>query len=67
METYGGIDVNTNLFVHGPMDFAKTVKLRFHVGDLDQHEKRKRGTLTIDSAVQQVSTWYVVAGRKRNY
>ena len=29
-------------FLHGPMDYAKTPKLRFRVGDLDLPERRKR-------------------------
>ena len=28
--------------MHGPMDYAKTLKLRFRVGDLDLPERRKR-------------------------
>ena len=30
--------------MHGPMDYAKTLKLRFRVGDLDLPERRKRYT-----------------------
>ena len=30
--------------LHGPMDFAKTLKLRFRVGNLDLPERRKRYT-----------------------
>ena len=29
-------------YVHGPMDYAKTRKLRFRAGDLDPPERRKR-------------------------
>ena len=28
-------------YLHGPMDFAKTLKLRFRVGDLDLPERRR--------------------------
>ena len=35
---------NKQLVLHGPMDFAKTLKLRFRVGNLDLPEKRKRYT-----------------------
>ena len=28
--------------MHGPVDFARTLKLRFRVGDLDLPERRKR-------------------------
>ena len=31
-------------YLHGPMDFAKTLKLRFRAGDLDLPERRKRCT-----------------------
>ena len=31
-------------YLQGPMDFAKTLKLRFRVGDLDLPERRKRCT-----------------------
>ena len=31
-------------YLHDPMDFAKTLKLRFRVGDLDLPERRKRYT-----------------------
>ena len=37
-----GIGMNT--YAHGPMDFAKKLKLRFRVGDLDLPERRKRYT-----------------------
>ena len=31
-------------YVHGPMDYAKKIKLRFRVGELDLPERRKRYT-----------------------
>ena len=31
-------------YLHGPMDFAKTLKLRYRVDDLDLPERRKRYT-----------------------
>ena len=31
-------------YLHGPMDYAKTLKLRFRVGDLDLPERRKKYT-----------------------
>ena len=37
-----GIRMKT--YWHGPMDFAKTLKLRFCLGDLDLPERRKRYT-----------------------
>ena len=29
-------------YLHGPMDYAKKLKLRFRVGNLDLPEKRKK-------------------------
>ena len=29
-------------YLHGPMDYAKKLKLRFRVGDLDLPEKRRK-------------------------
>ena len=31
-------------YLHGPMDYANKLKVRFRVGDLDLPEKRKRYT-----------------------
>ena len=31
-------------YLHGPMDYAKKLKLRFRVGDLDLPERRRRYT-----------------------
>ena len=44
LEIYGGLreDVGMKTYLHGPMDYAKTLKLRFRVGDLDIPERRKR-------------------------
>ena len=46
MEIYGGLreGIGMKTYLHGPMDFAKTLKLRFRVGDLDLPERRKRCT-----------------------
>ncbi|MEP2037814.1 MAG: hypothetical protein ABJI72_14510 [Parasphingorhabdus sp.] len=45
-EIYGGLreGLGMKTYLHGPMDFAKTLKLRFRVGDLDMPERRKRYT-----------------------
>ena len=42
-EIYGGFSegIGTTTYLHGPMDFAKALKLRFRVGDLDLSERRK--------------------------
>ena len=44
MEIYGGLreKVGMKTYLHCPMDYAKTLKLRFRVGDLDLPERRKR-------------------------
>ena len=34
-------------FSHGPMDYAKTLKMRFRVGDLDQPERRNEYTIHV--------------------
>ena len=41
LEIYGGLRERTGMetYVNGPMDFAKTLKLRFRVGDLDLPER----------------------------
>ena len=44
LEMYGGLrkDIGMKTYLHGPMDYAKKLKLRFRVGDLDLPERRKR-------------------------
>ena len=46
LDIYGGLreDVGMKTYLHGPMDYAKKMKLRFRVGDLDLPERRKRLT-----------------------
>ena len=41
---HGGLRyaVGMKTYLHGPTDHAKTLKLRFRVGDLDLPERRKR-------------------------
>ena len=41
---YGGLreEIGMITYLHGPMEHAKTLKLRFRVGDLDLPERRKR-------------------------
>ena len=43
LEVYGGLreDVGMKSYLHGPMDYAKKLKLRFRVGDLDLPLKKK--------------------------
>ena len=44
VEIYGGLreDIGMKTYLHGPMDYAKKLKLRFYVGALDLPERRKR-------------------------
>ena len=43
-EMYGGLreEIGMKTYLNGPMDYAKTLKLRFRVGNLDVPERRKR-------------------------
>ena len=45
-DIYGGLReaIGMKIYLHGPMDYAKKMKLRFRVGDLDLPERRKRYT-----------------------
>ena len=42
LEIYWGLreEIRMKTYLHGPMDYAKTLKLRFRVGDLDLPERR---------------------------
>ena len=44
LQIYGGLreGIGMKTYLHGPMDAAKNLKLRFRVGDLDLPERRKR-------------------------
>ena len=46
LELYGGLKEGKGMkrYLHGPMDYAKSLKLRFRVGDLDLPERRNRYT-----------------------
>ena len=46
LETYGGLSegIEMKTYLHVPIDFAKTLRIRFRVGDLDLPEKIKRHT-----------------------
>ena len=43
LEIYGGLreDIGMKTYLHGPMDYAKKLKLRFRVGILDLPKTRK--------------------------
>ena len=42
LEIYGGLreEIGMTTYLHGPKDYAKTLKLRFRAGDLDLPERR---------------------------
>ena len=44
MEVHWGLrkDIGIKTYLHGPLDYAEKLKLRFRVGDLDLPERRKR-------------------------
>ena len=50
LEIYGGLrgEVGMELYLHGPMDYVKTLKLRFRVGDLDLPEGRNSSTSILE-------------------
>ena len=43
-------DIGVKTYLHGPMDYAKELTLRFRVGDLDLPERRKRHTNSREEA-----------------
>ena len=47
---YGGLreDIGMKTYLHGPMNHAKKLTLRFRVGDLDLPKRRKRYTSSRD-------------------
>ena len=46
VKIYGGLrdGIGMKTYLYGPIDFAKNLKLRFRIGDLDLPERRKRYT-----------------------
>ena len=46
-------DRNEKIYLHGPTDFAKTLELRFRVGDLDLLQRRKRYTSSREEKVDE--------------
>ena len=46
LEVYWGLreDIGMKTYLHGPMDYAEKLKLRFRVEDLDLPERRTRYT-----------------------
>ena len=62
LEIHGGVreGIGIKMYLHGPMDYAKKLKLRFRVGDLDLPERRKRYTSSReeDVATNMCSVWH---------
>ena len=58
LKIYGGLKegIGMEAYLHGPLDAAKSVKLRFRVGDLDLPERRKRLPAIVDRAVWKKGT-----------
>ena len=56
IEIYGGLreEIGVKMYLHGPMDYAKTLKLRFQVGDLDLPERRERYTSSREEEDDQI-------------
>ena len=46
LKIYGGLreGIGMKTYLHGPIDYAKNLKLRFRIGDIDLPERRKRYT-----------------------
>ena len=50
-------------YLHGLMDFEKKLKLRFHVGDLDLSERRKRFTSSREVEEEEVDAQMCPGGK----
>ena len=59
LETYPGLreEIGLETYLHGPMDYAKTLKLQFRAGDLDLPERRKRYTSSQEEENTDVPLW----------
>ena len=61
LEIYGELREGKGMktYLHGPTEFAKTLKLGFRVGDLDQPERRKRYTSSREEEedAQKCAVW----------
>ena len=56
LEIYGGFkeEIGMKTYLHGPMDYAKTLKLRFRAGDLNLRERRKRYASSREEDIAQM-------------
>ena len=50
-------------YLHGPVDFPKTLKLRFRVGDVDVPERRKRYEYTSSLGEEEVDAQMCLCGK----
>ena len=57
-EIYRGLreDIGTKTYLHGPMDYAKKLKLRFRAEDLDLRTRRKKEICTSSREKEDVAT-----------
>ena len=64
VKIYGGLRevIGMKAYLHGPIDYAKNLKLRFRIGDLDLLERRKRYT---SSRVKEEDTQTCPCGKTR--
>ena len=53
-------DIGINTYLHGQMDYAKKLKLRFRVGDLDLPERKKicASSREEEDVVTHVPVWH---------
>ena len=57
---YGGLEEGIGMrayYLHGQMNFAKTLKLRFREGDPDLSERRNRSTSSREEECTDVPVW----------
>ena len=59
LQIYGGLreGIGMKTYLHGLMDYATKLKLRFRVGDLDLPEKRKRYTSSREEEEDVATNW----------
>ena len=65
LDLYGGLreGIGMKTSVYGPMDYAKTLKLRFREGDLDRPERGKRYTRSREE--EEIYTQMCPCGKTR--
>ena len=65
LEVHGGLreDVGMKTHLHGPMDYAKKLTLRFRGGNMDLPGRRKRYTRSVEEEEEDVATNICRAGQ----